>query len=315
MDELEIGKINTIKVKVLKYNFPRIRNLPSKVMCDDTKGKIDIVFFNSREGYIKIILPIDAYVVISGKVGYFKKKYQITNPAYVVPENEENNVNKVIPKYSLTEGLSEKVYIKIINQVLDKIKDFSEWHDYETLKKIGNIGWKEAIFSIHNNKEKNLTSSEYKRLAYDEILANLLVLSQARKRIKKYKKKKKKFDEKLFKKIIKKINFELTSDQYKAIYEINKDLSSEFKMFRLLQGDVGSGKTIVSLVAAANVIKSNYQVALMAPTEILAKQHYALVKNLFKSTDFNISLLTGKTEYLEKKIYTMIWLMEKLTFS
>jgi len=301
LDKLEIGKINTIKVKVLKYNFPRIRNLPNRVLCNDERGKIDIVFFNSREGYIRKILPIDSCVIISGKVGYFKKKYQITNPAYVVPESKENHVSKIIPKYSLTEGLSEKVYIKIINQVLDKIKDFSEWHDYETLEQIGNIGWKKAIFNIHNNKDKDLRSKEYKRLAYDEILANLLVLSQVRKRIKKYKKKKKIFDDKVSKKIINKIDFELTNDQYKTINEINKDLSSGFKMFRLLQGDVGSGKTIVSLIAAANVIKSNYQVALMAPTEILAKQHYSLVKKLFKSTGFNVSLLTGKTEYLEKK--------------
>ena len=301
LDRLEIGKINTIKVKVLKYNFPRIRNLPNRVACDDEKGKIDIVFFNSREGYIRKILPINTYVIISGKVSYFKKKYQITNPTYVVPENKESSVSKIIPKYSLTEGLTEKVYIKIINQVLDKIKDFAEWHDNETLKQIGNIGWKKAIFNIHNNKEKNLTSKEYKRLAYDEILANFLVLSQVRKRIKKFKKKKKIFDDKISKEILTKIGFELTKDQYKSINEINENLSSEFKMFRLLQGDVGSGKTIVSFIAAANVIKSNYQVALMAPTEILAKQHYALAKKLFKFKDFNISLLTGKTEPSEKK--------------
>ena len=85
LDKLEIGKITTIKVKVLKYNFPRIRNLPSKVICEDATGKIDIVFFNSREGYIRKILPLDAEVVVSGKINYFRKKYQITNPAYVVP--------------------------------------------------------------------------------------------------------------------------------------------------------------------------------------------------------------------------------------
>jgi len=121
LDKLEIGKITTIKVKVTKYNFPRIRNLPNKIICEDEKGKIDIVFFNSREGYIRKILPLNSLVIISGKINYFKKKYQITNPAYVVPVNKEDYVNKIIPKYSLTEGLTEKIYRKLIEQVLQKI--------------------------------------------------------------------------------------------------------------------------------------------------------------------------------------------------
>ena len=114
LDKLEIGKITTIKVKVIKYNFPRIRNLPNKVSCEDEKGKIDIIFFNSREGYIRKILPINSFVVISGKVNFFKNKYQITNPSYVVPVEKEKYVNKIIPKYSLTEGITEKIYRKII---------------------------------------------------------------------------------------------------------------------------------------------------------------------------------------------------------
>ena len=90
LNELEIGKITTIKVKVIKYNFPRIKNLPNKVICQDDYGQIDIIFFNSREGYIRKILPLNNLVIISGKINFFKKKYQITNPTYVVPENKEN---------------------------------------------------------------------------------------------------------------------------------------------------------------------------------------------------------------------------------
>ena len=123
LNNLEAGKIQTIKVKVIKYNFPRIRNLPNKVICEDGKGKINIIFFNSREGYIRKVLPINNFVVISGKVNYFKKKYQITNPAYIVPLSQKDYVSKIIPKYGLTEGLSEKLYRKIIDQVLDKTPD------------------------------------------------------------------------------------------------------------------------------------------------------------------------------------------------
>ena len=314
LDKLEIGKITTIKVKVTKYNFPRIRNLPNKVICEDEKGKIDIIFFNSREGYIRKILPLNSLVIISGKINYYKKKYQITNPAYVVPIDKEDYVNKIIPKYSLTEGLTEKVYRKLIDQVLKNITDLTEWHNEEILKKIGNVSWSKSIFDIHENKENDLNSKFYRRLAYDEILANLLVLSQVRRRVKKLKKKNKKFDDYLSKKIIKNLNFSLTTNQTQIINEINNDLMSDFKMFRLLQGDVGSGKTIISFIAAANVIESNWQVALMAPTEILAKQHYNLATKIFKSTDINIEFLSGRSDIGKKKFIEENLINGKINF-
>ena len=314
LDKLEIGKITTIKVKVIKYNFPRIRNLPNKIVCEDEKGKIDIVFFNSREGYIRKILPLNSLVIISGKINYYKKKYQITNPAYVVPVDKENYVNKIIPKYSLTEGLTEKVYRKLIEGVLKNITNLKEWHTDDILKKIGNVSWSEAIVNLHQNINKDFNSNFYRRLAYDEILANLLVLSQVRKRVKKYKKKNKLFDKRLSDKIINNFDFYLTSNQNKIINEINEDLKSEFRMFRLLQGDVGSGKTIISLIAASNVIRSNYQVALMAPTEILAKQHYELALKVYKSSNVNIKLLTGKSESKIKKMIQEELLDGKINF-
>ena len=314
LDKLEIGKITTIKVKVIKYNFPRMRNLPNKISCEDTKGKIDIVFFNSREGYIRKILSINSVVIISGKINYYKKKYQITNPAYVVPVEKENYVNKIIPKYSLTEGLTEKIYRKLIEQVLKKITDLDEWHNKEILEKIGNVSWAKSIFNLHEKKLNDLNSKYYRRLAYDEILSNLLILSQVRQRIKKFKKRNKKFDDSLSKKLIKNFNFTLTSDQIRIIQEINYDLKSDYKMFRILQGDVGSGKTIISLVGAANVIKSNYQVVMMAPTEILAKQHFDLAKKIFKSTNINIEFLSGNTKLREKKIIQKNLLSGKINF-
>ena len=301
LDSLEIGKINTIKVKVMRYNFPRIKNLPNKVICEDEKGKIDIVFFNSREGYVRKILPLNTFVVISGKINYFKKKYQITNPKYVVPIDKEDFVNRIMPKYSLTEGLNEKTYRKLIEYVLKNLKNLDEWHSEDILKKIGNVSWLKSISEIHKSKKNDLNSIFYRRLAYDEILSNLLVLSEVRRRVKKLKKENKKFDDVLSKKIFLNFNFTLTKSQIYSIQEINNDLKSNYKMFRLLQGDVGSGKTIVAFAAAANVIRSNYQVAMMAPTEILAKQHFELAKKIFNSTEVNIKLLTSKINNTDKK--------------
>ena len=244
---------------------------------------------------------MNSLVIISGKINYYKKKYQITNPAYVLPIDKEDYVNKIIPKYSLTEGLTEKIYRKLIDQVLKNIADLTEWHSDDYLKKIGNVSWFKSISEIHKNKENNFNSKFYKRLAYDEILANLLVLSQVRKRVKKLKKKNKNFDDYLSERIIKSLSFSLTANQMKIIGQINNDLKSDFKMFRLLQGDVGSGKTIISFVAAANVIRSNWQVALMAPTEILARQHYNLATKIFQSTDIAIKFLSGQSNLKEKK--------------
>ena len=303
LNKLEVGKILTIQIKVIKYNFPRIRNLPNKINCEDSTGKIDLVFFNSREGYIKKILPLNEWVVVSGKIAFYKNKYQITNPEYITNLNNIDYVKKVIPKYSLTEGLTEKSYRKLIEQILIKLPPVKEWHENSFLKKMNFPSWKDSILSVHNGDNvKDFNSNAYRRLAFDELLSHLIVLSENRKRIKKLKKKSKKFKNLNSKNIIKALDFKLTNSQLKVIQEINIDLKSTNKMFRVLQGDVGSGKTIVSLIAAANVIESGYQCVLMAPTSILANQHYNLVKKIFdiNNLKINISLLTGKTDYKSK---------------
>jgi len=299
IEELQIGKIHTLTVLVKKYSFPRIRNLPNRVVCEDSTGKIDCVFFNSYEGYVRKILPLNEEVTISGKISYFNKKYQITNPTYVSKDN--TLIEKIHSKYSLTEGISEKVYNKIVDQILKKLPFLSEWLDKKILKKFNNETWNNSIIKLHDPKNiGNFKSNFYRRLAFDEILASLLISSEIRRKIKKIKKKSKIFSDKSFLNTVSKLNFKLTNDQKNSLLEINKDLTSKNKMFRLLQGDVGSGKTIVALISALNVIESGYQVAFMAPTEILARQHYNLAKNLF-SDKINVEVLTGKTDYYEKK--------------
>jgi ATP-dependent DNA helicase RecG len=299
INELQIGKIHTIKIIPIKYQFPRIRNLPNRVNCEDETGKIDCIFFNSYEGYIKKILPLNEEITISGKITRFKDKYQITNPTYV--SKDSSLIETIHNKYSLTEGISEKSYNKIIAQILKNLPKLNEWHDEKILKKFGNESWNSSIIKLHDPLNiANYRSNFYRRLAYDEILSSFLVNSEIRKKIKKIKKDSKSFSIKSHKNIITKLNFSLTNDQNKSLIEINNDLKSKSKMFRLLQGDVGSGKTIVSLISALNTIESGYQVALMAPTEILAKQHFMLAKKLFQK-DINIELLSSKVENRNKK--------------
>ncbi len=299
IDDLQIGKTQSIQLIPTKYNFPRIRNLPNRVNCLSSGKKIDCIFFNSYEGYIKKILPINHEVIIFGKIGYYKGKYQITNPK-IVSESEDGKL-KDIKNYSLTDGLTISKYNKIIEFVLKDMPTLKEWHNKNILKKFNNVTWNESIRKIHSDDFENLKNSNYlKRLIFDEIMSNFLISSQIRKKIKKVKKKEKKFKNTLIDSYVRKLNFKLTNDQNKAIEEINNDLKSKERMFRLIQGDVGSGKTIISLITALNVINSGYQVALMVPTEILAKQHFISASKFF-GKNVKIDLLTGKTEYSTKK--------------
>ncbi len=296
---LKIGENQTITVTPIKYNFPRIRNLPNRVICKDDTGTIDCIFFNSYEGYVKKILPLGKDITINGKISFFRNKYQITNPKYIsedpsVIKNKKNN-------YSLTEGISETIYNKMINQILKNLPKLDEWHNKEILRKFNNISWNEAIINLHKPENVGKFQSDfYKRLAYDEILSSFLVLSEIRKKIKKKKKEIKKFDLEIQNIFLSKLEFRLTKDQIKTLKEINEDLMSDQKMFRLLQGDVGSGKTIVALAAALNVVNSGYQVAIMTPTEILTNQHYLLSKKIFDNK-IRIETLSGKADFKTKE--------------
>ena len=297
--DLKIGEIQTVNIIPQKYNFPRIRKLPNRVLCSDETGEIDCIFFNSYEGYIKKILPLGKEITVSGKIGHFRNKYQITNPKYV--SEDSSLIKQTHNKYSLTEGISEKIYNKILNQIINNLPVFNEWHSKSILSKFKNISWNSSIKELHKPENiGNYKSNFYQRLAFDEIFSTFLVNSEIRKKIRKIKKKNKVINLNKQNSTIDKLNFSLTDDQQKSLNEINKDLSSPNKMFRLLQGDVGSGKTIVSLLAAINSINSGFQVAFMAPTEILARQHLILAKKIFP-TDINIDLISGKSEYKVKK--------------
>ena len=297
--DLRIGENQTVTIIPEKYSFPRIRNLPNRVLCKDETGELDCIFFNSYEGYVKKILPLGKEITVSGKIGIFRDKYQLTNPRYI--SEDSSIIRQKHNTYSLTDGISEKIYNKIIIQIINKLPIMEEWHSKNIMNKFDNIKWNDAIKELH--KPENIGKYKknfYQRLAFDEIFSTSLVNSEIRKKIKKIKKKNKILDKKKQDLLLDKLDFVLTNDQKKSLNEINTDLCSSTKMFRLLQGDVGSGKTIVSLLSALNTINSGFQVAMMAPTEILARQHFVLAKKIFPK-DLNIKMISGKSDYKEKK--------------
>ena len=202
-------------------------------------------------------------------------------------ENKDYVV-KNIPKYNLTKGINEKKYRIISDQVIRNITNIDDWLDKNFIKKNDLLEWNESIKKLHTSKDgKDNKSKSLRRLIFDEICANFFALSENRRRIKKNKKIKR-FKEIVSNNIIKKLPFILTASQNKVLDEINSDLRDEKRMFRIMQGDVGSGKTIVALLAIANIIEGKYQCALMGPTEILANQHYNLAKKIYSKTNFKI---------------------------
>ena len=137
--DLKINETQTVTVIPQKYLFPRIRNLPNRVLCKDETGEIDCVFFNSYEGYIRKILPIGKEVTISGKIKYFRNKYQLTNPKYI--SENSSIIKQKHNSYSLTEGISEKVYNKIIKETLNNLPKLKEWHSAKIMNEFNNISW------------------------------------------------------------------------------------------------------------------------------------------------------------------------------
>ena len=243
-------------------------------------------------------------MIVSGKVNYFRNKYQITNPSHVTKIENFDYVKSITAKYSLTEGLTEKTYRKIIEKVIEQIPDIDEWYEESFVNKMGFLSWKESIKNLHiPSSEKDLNSIFLKRIAYDEIFANLLFLSNNRNKIKKIKKNEKKFKNIYSFRLIQSLSYQLNDGQKKIIKEIEIDLKSNVRMFRILQGDVGSGKTIIAIISAMNAVEAGYQSGLMAPTAILAEQHYKVLEKLITNSklDIRIELLTGKTDVKNRK--------------
>ena len=306
LNNLEVGKISTIFVRVKKYNFPRIRRLPNTAQCFDDTGEINIVFFNSRENYIKEILPLNVEVIISGKINIYKNKYQITNPDYVTSVNNEEKISKIMPTYSSLKGISNKTVNKIYENITKQIPDVPEWHRDIIIKNNKWSSFKDSLIQLHSPKkieDLNKNSLAYERISFDEIFSNLLIFSLIKKKNLTIYKEPKFFSSEYKLKILKKLPLTLTKDQEIIIKEIEKGLKKDKKMLRLLQGDVGSGKTVISIISAINVIASGFQVALMCPTEILATQHLNLIKTVTKDLNIKIEILSSS---VKKNIQTEI---------
>jgi ATP-dependent DNA helicase RecG len=293
----EPGTIATLRVTISQHFPSESSKKPYKIVAFDETGILTVIFFHAQQEWINKILPVGQEAVISGVLEHFQGQPQIVHPDHVVFPDRLSDILTVEPVYGLTAGLPQRIVHKAIKATLVKLPQPQEWIDPDLLKKEQWPSWKEALISLHHpqdSEDLDPLSPARQRLAYDELLANQVAL-QAVRRLHRQKGGRSLFATGLIsQKIYDSLPFTLTESQKNALEEIQNDLAKPKTMLRLLQGDVGSGKTIVALLAMTIAIESGCQAALMAPTETLARQHYATLSNFAAPSGLKIAILTGR---------------------
>lgn len=298
------GSLVTMTVTVDSHEPPPVKRRPYKVICSDETGFITLVFFHAHTDYLKRALPIDQKRLISGRLEEFNGGRQMTHPDHIVNPEGQDTLPLFEPIYPLTAGLSGAVMRKAVMQSVASLPDLPEWQEPNWLKKQGWSSWKKCLQSVHAPDSEMSLSTQNKdrmRLAYDELLANQLALALIRRDRKKIKGEAMKGDGTLRAKALKQLPFQLTRDQKNALKDVFADMALPERMVRLLQGDVGSGKTVVALLAMLNAAEAGAQSVLMAPTEILARQHLESLGPICDALGIKIDILTGRNKGIARR--------------
>ncbi len=304
ISEAQPGSLATMLVSVDHHEPPPAKRRPYKVICSDETGFIELIFFHARTDYLLRALPEGEKRIISGRVEEFNGGRQMTHPDHIVkPDgtgtdgNETGSLPLFEPIYPLTAGLSGAVMRKGVHQTLQHLPDLAEWQDKAWLSKQAWPSWQEALKLIHfpdGEASLNMLTPARSRLAYDEFLANQLALALIRRNNKKVRGEAFRGDGDLCARALKALPFSLTKGQESALGEIFEDMALPQRMVRLLQGDVGSGKTVIALMALLKCVEAGAQGVLMAPTEILARQHLESLEPLCMDLGVSIDMLTGR---------------------
>jgi ATP-dependent DNA helicase RecG len=295
--EAEAGVIATITLEIGKHRKPPNKRLPYKILCSDETGKLALVFFHAHEDYLKKTLPEGETRVVSGKIEKFGDELQITHPDHIGKIDEMDRMRAVEPVYPLTAGLTLKTLGKAITGALETVPELDEWINPEFVAAQGWQTWHEALLAAHAPEDEaslDPATKARERLAYDELFANQLALALVRRGMRKVRGRAIVGDGRLRERMVAGLPFRLTESQISAFGEIAADMAEDSRMLRLLQGDVGSGKTVVALMAMLNAVEAGGQAVLMAPTEILARQHMATLEPLAALAGVKVALLTGR---------------------
>jgi ATP-dependent DNA helicase RecG len=300
------GTIATLKVRVLKHKAPPRGNTraPYKVQTEDETGRLDLVFFHAERKFIERQLPVGEERYVSGRIERYNDTLQMTHADYIVAPEARDELPMLEPVYPLTAGLSGKVVQKAARQALERLTAVPEWQEETWLEMRGWPDFVEALHRLHRPKEASDVSpgsAPWQRLAYDELLAGQLALALVRQSAKSRPGRSVKGRGQVRARIADALPFSLTASQRTAMHEIEADMAAPHRMLRLLQGDVGSGKTVVALLAMAIAVEAGAQAAFMAPTEVLARQHLETIAPLAEKAGLGIALLTGREKGKARK--------------
>ncbi len=293
------GSIVTLEVTVEEHRPSHNRRAPYRVVCRDETAELTLVFFNPRADWLKKQLPEGEKRLISGKLEHYQDKIQITHPDYMADPEKPEDMPLLETIYPLTAGLSGKVLRKAINAAVDLVPELPEWHDLALMEREKWPSFLTALKAQHQPsgvEDMAPSSLNRRRLAADELLATQLALALVRERTRKKRGRALIGNGHLREKLLAALPYELTGDQAKALDDIVADLENERAMLRLMQGDVGSGKTVVALLAMAAAVEAGVQTALLAPTEILARQHLETIEPLANKVGMKVALLTGRNK-------------------
>ncbi|MCL6708852.1 ATP-dependent DNA helicase RecG [Pseudomonas sp. R2.Fl] len=303
------GAIVTITGRVDRHQPPpRGRpNLPYRVFLQDATGELALTFFKVKGNWLEKTLPIDEDVIVSGKVDWFNGRPSMVHPDFMVKASEAEDMPLTEPVYPLTAGLSPKTLRKAIEQALERLPALPEWADPALVLQQSFSPPAAALTALHHPRDEidiDPQSPARRRLGYDEFLAGQVSLALVRQKLRRTAGMPVTATGRMSGAIRAALPFSPTNSQEQAVRDILADMAGEQRMLRLLQGDVGAGKTLVALLAMAAAVESGGQAVLMAPTEILARQHHATISKLADAAGIRVEVLTGRTKGKEREAIT-----------
>ena len=297
LDTAPDGVVATVVVDVGRHLPASNRRLPYRVPCHNESGELTLVFFHARPDYLQRVLPEGSSRVVSGRLERFRGELQMSHPDHIGEPAELARIQTLEPVYPLTAGLTAKALQKATNDALSELPEMPEWLDPALQKAENWLPWQAAVQAVHSPAgfdDLDPLATARARLAYDELLANQLALALMRRSLRRRAGRTTQAEGHLRQRVIAALDYQLTGAQQRTLGEVDADLAAEHRMLRLLQGDVGSGKTIVALLAMLTAVEAGAQATLMAPTEILARQHFATIEPLAQVAGVRLGLLLGR---------------------
>ena len=304
VQNLSAAKTVTVRVTVIQHIAARGRGKPYRIIVDDSQSSIELIYFHARGDYLEKLLPVGEQRLISGKLEIFDHRAQIVHPDYVLPLDEKNKIPNFEAVYPLTAGISHKVMLKGVVAAVALVPDLAEWIEPSVLRDRRWPSFLPALQMAHS-PESAFDISQHaparERLAYDEFLAHQLTKAIARSQARGNTGRKTKGDGQLQGMVLAQLPYKPTGAQLRTIDEISVDMNSPRRMNRLLQGDVGAGKTLVGFMALLQAVEAGGQGVLMAPTEILARQHLESLSPLADRAGLRLEILTGRDKSEERR--------------